>query len=139
MDLSIDRQPVSLTCPACDAEFLVVRGSVFDAGQPVGLYLIALHGHSPGGPVAHLAVALRNPEDEDAVPVAVAMDVVPASGEFGFYLVDWRDSTWQTESYLGDRIDRAEALEHPRSEDFLRVAGTIAKSLEEVGEYLFGR
>ncbi len=137
MDLSLDQQPINLTCPGCDTEFLIVRGSVYDAGEPAGLFLIALHGHSPGGPVAHLAIALRDSEDEASDPTAVAMDVVPASDDFGFVVIDWRDSTWQTESYLGVRIDREEVLEHPRREDFLAVAGYVAKSLPEVGEYLF--
>jgi len=137
MDLSIDQQSLTMTCPGCKEEFLVLRGSVFDADEPAGLYLIALHGHSPGGPVAHLAIALRNPGGEASDAVAVAMDVVPASGDFGFIVVDWRDSTWQTESYLGEQIDRDEAIEHSRREEFLEAAGYVAKNLSEVSEYLF--
>lgn len=137
MDLSLDCQPITQTCPECDTEFLVLRGSVFDADEPIGLYLVALHGHSPGGPIAHLAIGLRDSEDGTSDPTAVAMDVVPASGDFGFSVVDWRDSPWQTESYLGDRIDRDQALEHRRHRDFLTAAGYVAKSLPEVDEYLF--
>ena len=147
MDLSIDHQSLELTCPECEEEFLIIRGSVFEARQPVGLYLIALHSHAPGGPVAHLALGLIDPADEAAdpedadngaaVPTAVAMDVVPADGDFGFAFVDWRDSPWQTESYIGDQIDRSEAVEHPRRPDFFEVAGYVARNLPDLGDYLF--
>lgn len=137
MDLSMDHQSLTLTCPDCDTEFLVLRGSVYDAAEPVGLYLVALHGHSPGGPVAHLAIGLLDPADQAKDPTAIAMDVVSASGDFGFFVVDWRDSPWQTESYLGEQIDRNEAIEHPRREDYLEVAGYVAKTLPAMSEYLF--
>lgn len=137
MNLSLDQQTIEMTCPECEEDFLVIRGSVFDAEAPVGLYLLALHGHTPSGPVAHLAIGLLDPENEDTDPVAVAMDVVPADGDFGFAVVDWRDSTWQTESYLGEQLDRDEVLEHPRKPDFFEVAGYVARTLPDVGAYLF--
>lgn len=144
MNLSLDQQTLEMTCPECEEEFLVIRGSVFDAEAPIGLYLLALHGHTPGGPIAHLAIALLDPETEDAeseegsaAPTAVAMDVVPEDGDFGFVLIDWRDSTWQTESYLGEQIDRGEALEHARKSDFFQVAGYVVRSLPDVTAYLF--
>jgi hypothetical protein len=49
MESTLDRQVVSQRCSGCDAVFTGVRGSVFDVGEGVGLYLVALHGHSPQG------------------------------------------------------------------------------------------
>ena len=61
MRISLDRQAVAEDCPDCGASFVVVRGSTYQEGVPCGLYVIALHGHSPDGRIAHLAVALLDP------------------------------------------------------------------------------
>src|SRR5262245_30983446 len=58
VEITLDRQVVSQHCPDCDVDFTVVRGSVYDAGEPFGLYLIALHGHSAQGTLGHLAIAM---------------------------------------------------------------------------------
>lgn len=137
MNLSLDRQSITETCSGCGAEFRAIRGSVYDSSEPVGLYLVALHGHNPDGPIAHLAIGLLDPRDRTTIPVAVAMDVIPTSGDYGFSVVDWEDSPWKAESYLGERADRSDVLEHPRRSDFFEIGGYVARSLEEVGRYLF--
>ena len=58
MEITLDKQVAYQHCPECNADFPVIRGSVYDGGQGCGLYVIALHGHSPQGRLAHLAVAL---------------------------------------------------------------------------------
>ena len=60
VEITLDRQVVSERCSDCEVDFTVVRGSVYDAGQPFALYLIALHGHSPEGQLAHLALGTAN-------------------------------------------------------------------------------
>jgi hypothetical protein len=55
-DIALDRQVLRQSCPGCGSEFVVVRGSVFESDRPIGLYLIALHGHTAGGRLAHLAL-----------------------------------------------------------------------------------
>jgi hypothetical protein len=134
--LSLDRQVVSQDCPECAVRFTVVRGSVLDEGNPIGLYLIALHGHDVSGKLAHLAIAVM---DHSAIPphsFAAAM-VVRATGEqFTFSLNDWAASPWKDEKYLGEMLDRSAVLVSPHKGLFFHIADHVVSDLSEVGEYL---
>jgi hypothetical protein len=86
---------------------MVVRGSVFDEGNPIGLYLIALHGHDVSGRLAHLAIAVI---DRSAIPshrYAAAMVLRATAEQFTFSLEDWSASPWKDEKYLGEMLDRS--------------------------------
>jgi hypothetical protein len=130
--ITLDRQVLSKRCPGCDLDFTVVRGSIFDEPKPIGLYLIALHGHSPAGRLAHVALAILGP---DQVPLAAALDMVERQGQFGYTAVNWSESPWKDERYLGVMLDRDAALSSPLKSVFFLVAGHIASDLPEVQRY----
>jgi len=131
--ISLDQQTKPQRCPECDVEFTVVRGSVYEAGLPIGLYLIALHGHAPEGRLAHLAVAVL---DLAGRPQAVAMTVLATSEQFGYTAVDWSESPWRHEAYLGKMLDREAALASSHWPKCLEIAGRIVRDVPEVATYL---
>jgi hypothetical protein len=134
VDITLDRQTVSQSCRACAIDVVVIRGSVYDGGQPIGLYLIALHGHSPSGRLAHLALAFVDPSGSGP-PTAAAIEVTATPEQFGYSLVDWSESPWKHESYLGEMLDRQAALASPLKGTLLHVAGHITRDIPEVRHY----
>jgi hypothetical protein len=140
VQLTIDRQVVQQRCAACATTFTVVRGSVFDGRSPIGLYLVALHGHGHAGKgrLAHLAISLLDQERGQASgppAIAAAMDAVADEEQFEISLVDWKDSPWKDESYLGQMLDRAAALGHSQKSNFFQIADRILEDVPEVVSY----
>jgi hypothetical protein len=135
MTITLDRQTVTQACPDCGVLFSVVRGSVYHDGSPCGLYLIALHGHSPDGRLAHLAVTLLDQAEVEPRPRAVALDVFTMTGQFGFRFVPWSDSPWGGEAYLGELHDPTEARSSPYRGRFFEVAERVVEDLPEVRDY----
>ena len=134
MEITLDRQVVKQRCEACGVDVTVVRGSVFDGGRPAGLYMIALHGHSPDKRLAHLAVALLG--EDFGPPQAAAVDVIATPAQIGYAFVDWAESPWKGETYLGSMLDRSAVLGNPLKTTFLRAAGHIVRDVPEVEAYL---
>jgi hypothetical protein len=132
--ITLDRQMLTRNCQHCAVDFVVVRGSVFDAGQPIGLYLIALHGHSAEGRLAHLALALLE-HDASEPPQAFAVEVTATPKQFGYSVANWSDSPWKDEAYLGVMLDRDAALASPRKATVFHVAGHVVRDLPEVQRY----
>ena len=135
MEITLDRQVASQRCPECETDFTVVRGSVYDSGEGVGLYLIALHGHSPRGRLAHLSVAVLDRSGGQPVPLAAAMDVIASPDQFGFALVKWEASPWRGEAYLGQMLSPAEVRASPHRATFFHVAEHVVDELPEVRAY----
>ena len=123
-------------CDTCAIDFKVVRGSAYDCGTPMGLYLIALHGHAATGLLAHLATAVL--EQKTGEPVASAMVVSATSDQFQFSLVDWNESPWNEEHYLGRMMSRTDALSSSSKQTFLDIADRVVEDLIEVREYFSG-
>jgi hypothetical protein len=116
-------------------DFTVVRGSVYDGDEPFGLYMIGLHGHSPKGRLAHLAIAVLDRSGEKPHPYAVALNVIPLPEQLGFSAVDWAESPWRGETYLGEMLDRAQALASPHRPTFFHIAEHVVRDLVEVQAY----
>jgi hypothetical protein len=135
VEITLDKQVVSQRCPECEAEFTVVRGSVYDGGQGCGLYLIALHGHTPQGPLGHMAVAVLDRSGGQPVPLAAAMDVIATPEQFGFALVEWEASPWRGEAYLGRMLAPAGVRASPHRPTFFHIAEHVVKDLPEVRAY----
>lgn len=134
MDITLDRQVLSDHCAGCNVDFVVIRGSVFDGGRPIGLYLIALHGHSPSGQLAHLALAFVN-DDGASPPSAAALDVLAMPDHVGYSVVDWSDSPWKNDTYLGVMLDREAVLASPIKDAVFHVAGHVTSDIPEVHDY----
>jgi hypothetical protein len=135
MEITLDKQTVFQRCPDCDGNFTVVRGSVYDGGQPLGLYLIALHGHSPQGRLAHLAIAVLDQSSPKPCPIAAAMNVIGMPEQFGFSLVNWDASPWRGEEYLGQMLSADEVRDSPHRPTFFHIANHLVKELQEVVAY----
>ena len=134
--LSLNQQVVTQDCPACAVSFTVVRGQAFDEGDPIGLYLIALHGHDPSGKVARLAVAVMDRSAIPPHPYAAAMSVRATADQFTFSLEDWSGSPWKDDKYLGEMLNRSAVLKSPHKGLFFHIAEHVVGDLSQVKDYL---
>jgi len=112
-----------------------VRGSVYDAGELIGLYLIGLHGHTPRGRKAHFALAILDGSCNAPPAYAVALNVVATAEQFEYSAIDWAGSPWPHETYLGKMLDRDEALASSHWPTFSHVAEHLVDDLPEVQAY----
>ena len=135
MTITLDRQVVSQHCDPCSLDFTVVRGSVYAGATPCGLYLLALHGHTSSGRLAHLAVAMLTRDPSDPKPVAIAIEVAESPSALQFSMVNWAGSPWEREAYLGRMLDRDEALASPLKDLALHVSEHIVRDLPEARVY----
>ncbi len=135
MHIALDKQVVMQECSGCGESFNVVRGSAFADGEPIGLYFIALHGHNPSGRLGQLAVAVLDRSESEPTPYAVAMDVTASPENYGFSIVDWSESPWQDEAYLGMMLDRQSALSSTHRGLFFQIAERVVDDLPEVRDY----
>lgn len=135
MNLHLDKQIVLRHCPDCGAEFSVVRGSVYDNGDGIGLYLIALHGHSAYERVGHLAVAILESQSSPQMPLCAAMNVLASADQFGFVLVEWFESPWQGETYLGQQLTPEEVRASRHQSTIFHIAEHVVEDISEVQAY----
>ena len=137
MNINLDKQVVSKMCDDCGVDFTVVRGSIYDTGEPVGLYLVALHGHNAEGkPTAHIAISILEKGLIRKKPRSIALVAFGNESEIGFEVINWKDSPWQYESYLGKMINRTEALKSKQIDKYFHFAEHIAMELNEVHEFI---
>jgi hypothetical protein len=135
MPITLDKQVVTQHCSGCGENFCVVRGSAFANGEPIGLYLIALHGHNPSGRLGHLAVAVLDRSRSEPTPHAMAMDVTTSAENYGFSIVEWSESPWQDEAYLGRMLDRQSVSTSIHKGLFFQIAERVVDDLPEVRDY----
>jgi hypothetical protein len=133
MKITLDQDMLEDNCHECESPFTIIRGSVYGDDQPFGLYLVALHGHSPSGKIAHLAVAVQSLDHGE--PMAAAIVISATSDNYMFGFTDWVNSPWAEESYLGRQLDRKSALESDCHSMFLHIAEHIVSELPKVEEY----
>jgi hypothetical protein len=139
MDIALEYEVVSRECPACGVDFPVVRGAAYEHGTGFGLFLIALHGHTPTGRLAHLAVAVLDRSTGDAPrPIAAAMNVLDAGPRFELRLDAWDASPWKGESYLGRLLAPDEVRASPHRATFFEVADRVLGDVPEVRMYFGG-
>jgi hypothetical protein len=132
MHLALDRtKRIEKLCEQCSESFSQITGSIFTDGQPLGFYMIALHGHSPEGRLAHLAVAVCSPEGDAA---SAAILVTAGSETFYFRFLDWSDSPWKSED-IENKLDRNAALQSQFRGTFLRAAEQIVREVPEISEH----
>jgi len=118
-------------CEQCSEPFYQLTGATFGDGQPIGFFMIALHGHSPEGRLAHLAMAVCSPQGE----AASACLAVTASGRnFHYRFLDWHDSPWNSED-LDNMLDRDAVLQSPFQPTFLQTAERVVRDVPEVSDY----
>jgi hypothetical protein len=65
----------------------------------------------------------------------MAIEVLGTATEFRHSIVNWRESPWAHEEYLGVLLDRTEALASPLRPIAFDVAGHILNDIPEVHAY----
>ena len=133
--LTLDRQGTTETCAHCRAPIAVSRGSVYDDGLPVGLYLAGMHRCSTQ-PVAILALALL--PQEGARPQAVHLRVVESAEAVEMMFLDPAESPWREHHYLGQMLAAAEARRSSLRDRFFHVADHVVRDLPELRTFLAG-
>ena len=63
------------------------------------------------------------------------MLVGATADQFTFAIVDWHESPWNGERYLGEMMSRAEVLGSPSKQLFFKIADRVVEDLGEVGDY----
>ena len=135
--LSLDQQIVRQRCSHCGREFTVSRGSAYEDGEGVALYLAGLHA-CDGPPVAHLAVAIRPGYRDNPRPEAILLQLWTTADSLSMRVTDAAESPWSGERYLGRLLDRDAALASPLLETVFVIAGRVARDNTAVAGYLEG-
>jgi hypothetical protein len=133
--ITFDYQVISQTCECCQKEFDVSRGSVYDGGQGIGIYIAALHACHPDK-IVHLAIALRQGNGTSRDAYSWAIRVWPTETEIQMSVVDAAESPWQNETYLGRMMDRQEALSNPLLDIVFHIADHIVTENPVISTYL---
>jgi hypothetical protein len=135
MTLSLDQQTVRQYCAHCGQEFDVSRGSAFEDGEPIALYLAGLHTcHGP--PIAHVAIAIRPGYKDNERTEAIVLQMWTTEDSFAMQVTDATESPWSAERYLGHLLDRADALKSPLLATVFHIAGHVARDNVIVASYL---
>ncbi len=135
-ELTIDYQDVREKCAHCEADYTVSRGSVYDDGEGVSIYLAALH-ECQGGRVAHLAIAVREGYETVTETCAVVLQVRNGGEQFEMSLMDPQYSPWNGLDYLGLIMTRLEVLESVHKELFFHIADHIVVENPTINSYLY--
>ena len=131
--ITLDHQDVSDTCAHCASPYPVTRGSLYDDGRPVGLYVIGMHGCRAERLVA-MAVAVH--PDGEGEPTAVHLQVWATPTEFRMTFIDPAESPWHGHHYLGRMLRPAEARSHPQRDRFLHLVNHVLRENPAVARYL---
>jgi hypothetical protein len=135
MPLSFDGRTVrSQSCSSCGEAFQHVTGYINDEGGAYAVYFAACHGH---------------PEHEAQIDVVLgSWGVEPPVHDFLTFscrlqsdsamAADAALATTSDDPILGQRLSRAEALEHPKLQEFWGVVDFLAESDPTVNSSVYG-
>lgn len=132
--MTLDHQDYFDVCDHCQQSFQVIRGSVFDEGEGIALYLAAVHGCSSS--LVDLAIAIREGYADAEETCAIFIKARPNAEQIEMTVVDPKDSFWRTEDYLGRLLTRNEALGSPLIKPFFHIADHIVTEIAELRNYL---
>jgi hypothetical protein len=132
MDLVVgDRTVKSVRCDRCGRTYGHVTGFVWNDGEPWAVYFAACHGHPEHE--AWIDVVLGTWGEDDAaghVTLSCRLAVEGAQAVDGPVAVEG------TSGILGERLNRDDALAHPRIGDFWDVVDAIAAQDQDVRKEL---
>jgi hypothetical protein len=134
--LTIDYQDVTSSCPHCGADYQISRGSVYRDGVGVSIYLTALH-QCQSGKAVHAGIAVQEGKEGFDTTSAAALRVVETNEGHGARVVDWNESPWKNESYLGKLLTREEVLNSPFKDRFFHILDHILAENPTVKTYLY--
>jgi hypothetical protein len=131
--LTLDYQAATQRCEHCAKDYPVSRGSIYESGKPVAIYLAGLHRCTSGGS-AVLAIGVA-PEDPHGKPESFSIQVWLVNDQYQMTLLDPEKSPWRTHAYLGPMMTRAQALSSPRKTFYFDLADCIVGSNVHVIEF----
>lgn len=131
--MTLDHQEYFDVCNHCQQSFQVIRGSVFEEGEGIAIYLAAAHGCSSS--LVDLAIAIREGYTDAEETCAVFIKARPNAEQVEMTVVDPQDSFWRTEEYLGRSLARDEALTSPLIHSFFHIADHILTDIPELRNY----
>ncbi|HMC21248.1 MAG TPA: hypothetical protein VKL19_05345 [Thermoanaerobaculia bacterium] len=134
--LTLDYQEATQRCEHCAKDYPVSRGSIYESGKPVAIYLAGLHPCSSGGS-AIFAVGVA-PEDPRGKAQSFSIQVWLVNDQYQMSLLDPEKSPWRTHGYLGPMMTRAQALASPRKAFYFELADCIVGSNPQVIEFFRG-
>jgi hypothetical protein len=135
--ITLDQQVIQRACEHCKQPFIVGRGSVYEDGKPISIYLAAMHDCNKNNTV-HLAIAICKHHEGLGENTAVTLRANPSDTEFEMTLINPNESPWAAETYLGKMLDRQQALASPLLAAFFEIADHIVMEIPAVNEYLIG-
>jgi hypothetical protein len=131
--LTIDSHVVSQICDCCHQQFTVSRGSVYENGELISIYLAGLHCCEDEKP-AFVGIGLK-PVSTSLQTYALNIRVDATATYFEMRILEPDDSPWSDHEYLGQSLSREEALASPYLKTFFRIADEIVE-VPEVRRYL---
>ena len=133
--ISVERHVGAQRCEKCGAEFVVVSGAIRENDHPLGSYIVGLHGRPCEQWKAQFALALLDRRAPESSPIAVALEVSGTSRELQMTVVEWTESEWAGESYLGRMLGQAEVLHNPLRPLLLDMADRVLQAVPEARAY----
>lgn len=134
-DIHLDKQLVIQTCPHCQQDFSVYRGSVYNEDKPIALYLAALHKCFQGKNV-HLAIGFPGGYLSHPEPIAIAMSITTSENNFDVRIVNPDESPWRSEHYLGRMMGQEEARASTLKDTVFHITDHIVLDIQEINDYL---
>src|SRR5438093_492721 len=95
--LTLDYQEATQRCEHCAKDYPVSRGSIYESGKPVAIYLAGLHPCSSGGS-AIFAVGVA-PEDPRGKAQSFSIQVWLVNDQYQMSLLGPEKSPWRTHGY----------------------------------------
>ncbi len=132
---SVERHVGTHRCERCGVEFAVVSGAIRDNDHPLGSYIVGLHGRPCEQRKAQLALAILDRRAPEVSPIAVALEVSASSRELHMTVVEWTESEWAGESYLGRMLGKAEVIHNPLRPLLLDMADRVLQAVSEARAY----
>lgn len=133
--ITVEKHIGTQRCQRCSTEFTAVSGAILEDQRPLGSYIVGLHGHANEGRLAQMALALLDRRAPEASPIAIALEVSATPRELRMTVVDWADSVWAGETYLGRMVGRVDIVDNPLRPLLLDMADRVLRGLSEVQSY----
>lgn len=133
--ISVERHVGAHRCGRCSTQFVVVSGAIREDDHPLGSYIVGLHGRPCEQRRAQLALALLDRRAPEASPIAVALEVSGTPRELQMTVVEWTESEWAGESYLGRMLGQAEVVDNPLRSLLLDMADRVLQAVPEARAY----
>jgi hypothetical protein len=127
--LTLDHQHATERCNHCSKDYPVSRGSIYDDGRPIAIYLAGLHPCESGGS-AIFGIGVN--DEHSAQPESFSIQVWLVNDQYEMTLLNPEQSPWKSHSYLGRMLNRSEVLASPKKTFYFDLADCIVRKNPQV-------